>query len=248
MSTFGQQFVRFDVSGDLAHFRRPYAITTALTFPIPTRTALCGLIGAILGLPKDESLRYFTDDAAIFGLHLLDQVRMGYLSLNLIDTKDSPNLTNGVPSFRPKSENPHTIMRYEVIKDPRYRIWFSHAELGPRLYEALLEGNAYYTPCLGLAWMICWLDGEPLLLKGELASSPDGTNVAKSVVRSDSIVGDIEWADDGIYQRIRMPAEMQPDRTVTRYQEYIVETSGGSVNVSLKESWRLSDGTTVSPM
>lgn len=49
-------FVVFDVTAEYAHFRRPYAITTALTFPIPTRTALCGLVGAITGLPKNDGL------------------------------------------------------------------------------------------------------------------------------------------------------------------------------------------------
>lgn len=43
----------FDVWGDYAHFRRFYTTTSPLSFPIPPRTALCGLIGAIIGLEKE---------------------------------------------------------------------------------------------------------------------------------------------------------------------------------------------------
>ena len=79
-----REFISFEVTGDLAHFRRQYAITTALTYPAPPRTALCGLVGALLGLPKNDGLIYFGDDAAIFGLQLLEPLRTGHVSINLV--------------------------------------------------------------------------------------------------------------------------------------------------------------------
>jgi CRISPR-associated protein Cas5h len=237
-----RQFVRFDVAGDLAHFRRPYASTTALTFPLPTRTALCGLVGALLGLPKNDGLSVLTDDLAIFSVELRGRLKTDSISLNLIDTKDNP-------TFRLKPENPHTIVRYEVIKEPRYRIWFGHSELSQRLYELLEGGHAHYTPCLGLAWMICWLDGNPDMVEAEGPyPEPVANTFSPTLVRSDSIIGEIDWDDDSMYQRVRMPAEMRPDRTVTRYQEYIIETSGRPVRAVAKNCWRLADGTVISPM
>ena len=41
--------VVFEVRGDLAHFRRPDTLGTHASYPIPTRTALRGLIAAVLG-------------------------------------------------------------------------------------------------------------------------------------------------------------------------------------------------------
>jgi hypothetical protein len=67
-------------------------------------------------------------------------------------------------------------------------------------------------------------------------------------VRADDINGDIAWDDQSIYQRIRMPAEMQPDRCVTRYQEYILETTGQPVLAKLNTCWQFTDGTAFSPM
>src|SRR5258706_8247915 len=148
-----RDFIVFDVRSDMAHFRRPYAITTALTFPAPPRTALCGLVGAILGLPKNDCLEHFRDAQAIFGMQLLAPLSTGHVSINLLDTKNTPTI-KGIQTFRPKAVNPHTIMRYEIIRGPQYRIWFSHPELGPRLAAVLRNGETHYTPCLGLAWMI----------------------------------------------------------------------------------------------
>jgi CRISPR-associated protein Cas5h len=235
-----REFTVFEVESDMAHFRRPYAITTALSFPVPPRTALCGLVGAILGLPKNDSLREFGDDRAIFGLQLLEPVRSAHCSLNLLDTKENP-------TFRPKAENPHTQMRYEYIRAPRYRIYFSHPELSTGLREMVRDGHSVYTPCLGLAWMIAWFSGEPSVEPGEFKAEPYGSAFG-SLVRSEDLAGDISWEEAGMYQRLRMPAVMQPDRLVTRYQEYVVETTGRAIQTTLKQHWRLASGYCFSPM
>ena len=240
-----REFISFEVAGDLAHFRRQYAITTALTYPAPPRTALCGLVGALLGLPKNDGLAHLGDDEAIFGLRLLEPLRTGHVSINLVQTK------GGLLMWR-KSENPHTAMRYEIIRSPRYRVLFSHAELGPRLFDVLAAGEAYYTPCLGLAWMLASLEGEPQRLRGSDERPAIDTGEVRdffSPVRTDALDGEMEWGDDQcIYQRVRMPAVMRPDRQVTRYQEYIVETTGRPVRARLNAYWQLDDGTAFSAM
>lgn len=236
-----RKFVVFDVVAEFAHYRRPYAITTALTFPLPPRTALCGLIGAIVGLPKDDGLAELLDDKALIAIQLLEPVRFGHISLNLIDTKDSR-------TFRPKSENPHTIMRYEVIRNPRYRIFFSHDALSARVHDLVAQGRTTYTPCCGLAWMIATFDGDPIL---RVATEETGAALVDCVtpIRASACAGPVDWHRDGVYQRIRMPAEMQPPpraREVTRHEEYVIDRSGLPIRAPLSTYWKLEDGTCVS--
>jgi CRISPR-associated protein Cas5h len=235
------QFVSFEVASEMAHFRRPYAITTALTFPIPPRTALCGLVGAILGLPKNACLDSFRDDQAVFGLQLVRPFVSGHVSINLLQTK-------GSPSFRPLATNPRSAMRYEIIRCPHYRILFSHPALGRRLIDSLKRGESYYTPCLGLAWMIAWIQGEPALLTADSTFESDDFREFVSPVRTDDLRDEIHWDPKSVYQRVRMPAEMQPDRRVTRYQEYIIDTTGRPIRARLNSFWRLVDGTCFSAM
>jgi CRISPR-associated protein Cas5h len=235
-----REFVIFDVTSDMAHFRRQYAITTALTYVIPPRTALCGLVGAVLGLPKNQSLDEFRDDNAIFSVQVLNHLRTGSVSINLLDTK-------GNPTFRPKPVNPRTAMRYEILLQPRYRVMFSHDELAPRLKDKLDKHESCYTPCLGLAWMIAWFEGEARVLEAENVRQQELCSVV-SPIRSADLDGEVQWATDGVYQRIRLPAEMQPDRRVTRYEEYIIDTTGRPIQAHLRSYWRLSDGTCFSAM
>ena len=235
-----RKFVIFDVASDMAHFRRQYAITTALTYLVPPRTALCGLIGAVLGLPKNDCLRHFTDEQAIFGVQIIEPIRTGHVSINLLDTKGSRD-------FRPKRVNPHTAMRYEVVRGPRYRVMFGHEKLGERLAGMLNRAESSYTPCLGLAWMIAWLD-IARVVTGSLVNDDQQPREFVSPVRTNDLTGDIGWDSDGVYQRIRMPAVMQPDRQVTRYEEYIVEMTGRPIRAALRSYWKLEDGTCFSPM
>lgn len=230
-----RDFVIFDVAADIAHFRRQYAVTTALTYPVPPRTALCGLVGAVLGLPKNDSLTDLSDDAAIFGLQIIQPVRTSHVSINLVDTKDNR-------TFRLKAVNPRTTKRYEVIREPRFRVMFSHLKHGPRLAEALNNGETTYTPCLGLAWMIAWFEDKYRIENGELIGGDTSVQRLISPVRSDDVQGEIRWNHKGLYQRVRMPAEMQPDRSVTRYQSYIIDTTGNAIETTLKNHWRLDDG------
>ncbi len=237
-----REFVIFDVASDMAHFRRQYAITTALSYPIPPRTALCGLVGAVLGLPKNESLSFFLDAEAVFGLQIRRPLRTVSVSLNLINTKYDKKF------FRLKGRNPRTTVRYEVVCEPQYRVMFSHSSLGPRLAESLSRQESCYTPCLGLAWMIAWFESGGRIAEAESVRGDDAVKSFASPVRSDDLQGEVHWHADGIYQRLRMPAEMRPDRQVTRYESYVIDTTGRPIQACLKSYWRFADGTCFSAM
>lgn len=241
-----REFVVFEVASDMAHFRRPYAITTALTFPAPPRTALCGLVGAIVGLPKNECLAWFGDDQAVFAVQMLEPLKTGHVSLNLLDTKGTKTVA-GIPTFRPKEVNPHTIMRYEIIRSPRYRVFFAHAELGSRLADYVANERSYYTPCLGLAWMIAWFGDTVRIVQAEQVRGESGMNEFVSPVRTGDLQ-DVQWDEQAVYQRIRMPAEMLPTRKVERYEEYLVETTGRPITATLNTFWKCDDGTAFSAL
>ena len=48
------KIVHFELSGRFGHFLRAEANRDMPSYPIPPRTAVLGLIGAILGLTKDS--------------------------------------------------------------------------------------------------------------------------------------------------------------------------------------------------
>ena len=53
--------VSFDYTAKFGHFLRAEANCNGLTYPVPPRTVLLGLLGAILGLDKDAPQEVLVD-------------------------------------------------------------------------------------------------------------------------------------------------------------------------------------------
>src|SRR3972149_5978418 len=82
-----EKLLVFDVWGDYGHFRKFYTTSSPLTFSIPPRTSLCGLLGSVVGLGKEEYLNHFSKKDAQIALRLLNPVKKTRLGINLINTK-----------------------------------------------------------------------------------------------------------------------------------------------------------------
>ena len=48
------ELINFRLSGRFAHFLRAEASASALSYPVPPRTVILGILGAVLGLSKDN--------------------------------------------------------------------------------------------------------------------------------------------------------------------------------------------------
>lgn len=134
----------FDVWSEYAYFRKFFTTTSPLTFSLPPRTALCGLMGAILGFPKESYLEKFPRNDASFAVRLMNPVKKVRFSENLIDT-ESVQTMNIIKQ--------HTRIKFEFLKDARFRIYFSHTD--PDIYvaarEMIANHKCVYTPCLGIS-------------------------------------------------------------------------------------------------
>ena len=134
-----ERVIVFDVWGDYAHFRKNYSTSSPLTYSFPPRTALSGMLGAIAGLDKADYFRHFSRDQASIGCRILKPVKKVRIGENLIDTKSA----SGMHLIKNRSQ-----IRFELVKDPRYRIYFSHSDkrLYERIKELLTGHQSVYTP------------------------------------------------------------------------------------------------------
>ena len=213
-----KQVLIFDVWGYYAHFRRFYTTTSPLTFPIPPRTALCGLIAAIIGKEKEnnEYLKYFTLNEASIGLRLLNPVKKVMITENLIDTEKSPKSFYNIKRTR---------IRFEFLKDQKYRIYFHHTDehIYQQVKENLINHKSIYTPCLGLSENIANFE-----FRGEfkVKSKTSGKYVQiNSVFPTEKIADEqgINFNTEGEYFSIRVPVELNLDRVVTKYSDIFFE-------------------------
>lgn len=222
----------FDVWGELGHFRKHYTTTSPLTYSIPPRTAIAGMIGAIEGFGKDEYLQHFSKESANIAVKISCPIKKTRIAENLIDTKIAPMMS------RIKTR---TQIRFEVLKDVKYRIYFSHSseEVYNKLYSMLKEHKSVYTLCLGLSEHIANYEfiGEMEAIS-ELSYSESEIH---SVIPEKELIK-ISFEEGKEYFSETIPIEMLPNREVTEYGKILFEKNAKYILASVNNLWRLENG------
>lgn len=226
-----ERVIVFDVWGDYAHFRKNYSTSSPLTYSFPPRTALSGLIGAISGLDKTEYFRHFFKDSAKIGCKILAPVKKVRIGLNLIDTKSA------VKMHLIKNR---TQIRFEFVKDPKYRVYFSHSDgqFYKNIENHLVDHQSVYTPCLGLSELVCnfaFVGEFGMKRSGEEVQTIDSVIPGKCLLDTDFEAGNEYFSEV-------MPCEMGEDRVVTDYSEILFERNGKGIRANAKELWVVENG------
>jgi len=226
-----ERVIVFDVWGDYAHLRKNYSTTSPLTYSFPPRTALSGLIGAISGLDKTEYFRQFFRNCADIGCKILVPIKKVRIGENLIDTKSAVKMH----LIKNRSQ-----IRFEFVKDPKYRVYFSHSDeqFYKKIIELLSNHQSVYTPCLGLSQLVCNFQfvGEFGMKKsGEDAQNIDSVIPGKCIIEP-------EFEEGKEYFSEVMPCEMGEAREVTDYQEILFERNGKCIKAKANELWELDNG------
>lgn len=232
----------FDIWADYAHFKKYYTTTSPLTFSIPPKTTVYGVLAAIIGLDKSEYLQHFAEQCKV-GIQLLRPVKKVRMGLNLIDTSKSKSNKWNIIEGR-------TQIRTEFLKEPAFRLYIAHEneELQKRLGEQLQNHHSYYTVTLGLSESLAnfaYVGEEELTLMEDndsfveivTAFRVDDGNVEK---------GDIDFTEMGKeYFSDKIAIEMQPDREVTDYGQVVFERNGQTIKARPKRYYQLPGGSKV---
>ncbi|MDS4042470.1 MAG: type I-B CRISPR-associated protein Cas5b [Candidatus Competibacter sp.] len=205
----------FDVAGEYGQFKKPYSPMSPVSYPFPPPTAVLGMLGAIAGYDKTEYHERLGWRTARIGIAPQAPVRVFRTAINLLQTKD------GVDSyFRPRAgQNTHTQVPFEFLREPRFRLYVAglKEDAMNRLAEQLASGRTAYTVSLGLASCLAdvgWVGEWP-------AQPTEGAEwTCASVVPLAADIA-VHYADGRHYHRLRVPAVMDGDRVVHRYQEVV---------------------------
>lgn len=229
----------FDLFGDLGHFRKFYTTSSPLTFPFPPPPTVRGIIGAIMGLGKEEYLDK-TKDISI-GVKILNPVRKLRIGLNLIYTKGISEKFD--PTLDPlrkgdKNKTLRTQVKAEFVKNPHYRIYISAGDsFLEELIDMLKNHKTYFTISLGLSELLadfCFI--------GLFDCSPmDILNKADSVIPL-RVIKELNIERDQKVGKERIPVIMDRDRTVRRYEDVVFSVEGGAIYGSFVGLFKLDNG------
>jgi len=225
----------FDVYGEYGHFRKFNTTTSPLTYSIPTPSAIFGLLGAVLGIEREDShnkirekkehLReVFSNKNASLAIRPLSEIKKVNIGFNLLDTGSYQsffNVTN------------RTQIEYEILKDPKFRIYLQWDHpLEKELIERLANKRFHFNPYLGISQMTANIEfiGEKELVEIFESSYIDfSTAVNLSEIKSEKAPIDIDFIKQKTFQVETFPLDMQIDRTIKRYGEVLIEMNGESI-------------------
>lgn len=141
----------FEVFADFAHFRPYYTTSSPITYTMLPPTTLYGILGAILGLEKEEYNNILNEKGTKIGIGIKKEVKKIALSMNLVNTKGN----YWVPT-RKNSNGPRTPTKYEFLKDVCYSIFVTMKDekMLEELMKSVKKHTPYYTISLGLAGLI----------------------------------------------------------------------------------------------
>lgn len=228
----------FDITGEFAHFRKFNTTSSPLTYLIPTRTAVAGLLGAVVGLGREEFYEYFLREKAGIAIQAKNKLTKQGYAFNLINTKEGMNRIKN-----------RTQVKFEFVAQPCYRVFFTHTD--PSIYDDIKSRiqtkRFFFQPYLGLAQLtadLVYIDE----VESEEKISGGFVEIISAVNLKKCTGNKIEIDPDLKYSSAIMPIEMSLDhldplnakkgntglpknRKTDEYAEVVFEVSGKPVKV-----------------
>lgn len=236
------EVISFDISGKIAHFRKYYSNNTALSFSIPPRTTIMGILAAIYGMPKDSYYELFSSQNLDIGIAPLSRMKKTIHRLNLLKVL-------GPGDFKGRQgriQTPFEIVTGYNIKDSTisYRIFLRPLEIPIAVYEQLKElirikGN-FFALTLGAANFNAYISNYQQYYPEETVNI-NGFIHFDSAINSDDILEiELEKEEQGtinIIEEELMPADFVANynRELQKMNRMLFSVSGSKVKAHLKD-------------
>lgn len=213
----------FKVRGDYARFRKSYTTTSALTYLLIHPVAVRGLIGAVLGINREE-LYEKTKDIKV-AVQVINEIKKDMQSFNLINMKSSDKI------FRFPSN-------VEFLRDVEYRLFIKSDEnIISELEKSLKQGEFVFTPYLGASEHIAKVEYEGVYNCEKL---PKGNHKVISVVDLES--NTIDFGDDDIMLTTdNIPIDNDKNREYIKYKKVIFATDENKISVNTDNCYKVGE-------
>jgi len=238
----------FHLKGKMAHFRRFYSNSSALTYTIPPRTTVCGIVAGLMGYERDSYYEDFSLENCNITVSLNSQVKKTMQKLNLLMIKGLNDL-NG--SKENHSQVPTEFLIPQNIREEEidYKVWINFKQLKvQKQFEALLleEKECYRTNAiscaLGLAHNVGRFEYEGIY-SGENYSTKNSVSINSSVPVDN--ITEIDQETDQLSLIVEeLPLEFDVNRSLTTNgkKRILFSRTGIPVRLIVKDHVQLETG------
>lgn len=231
------QLLAIDITGEYGHFKKFNTTTSPLTYSIPTAGAIKGMLGAVLGIERENSNgavpegkralhEIFTAKNFSYAVEVINPIKKTHVAFNHLDTGKSAKTFSVITN--------RTQIEFELLKNAAFRVYISFDDvLKTELIERLKAKRHHFTPYLGLAQCTAHLDymGEidALPVSGEIEVN-SAINLSKLSAHHLDF-GQLNHQDRQLAIDT-FPMVMNAAREVEHFAEIMTETTGASITLN----------------
>ncbi len=231
------KIIVFELWGKFAHFRKFYTNSSSLSYSVPPRTTVEGIIAAMLGYERDSYYDILNADNLGIAVEKMHSTRKIMQSLNYIRATSPGDIIS------PKE---HTQIPFEVItgdENIHYRFYVSHKDqtILEDIKSRVSNNRPVYPLCFGSAPFGCYINYIDSLAGNWVESSEYET--VTTVINNEKIEEIDVHNIQGSLIKERMPRDFGEGRIINEVGTYIYEEAGKPLKVKIKgEYLKLSNG------
>ncbi len=230
------KLISFRLSGRYGHFLRAEGGAGALSYPVPPRTVILGIMGAVLGLEKDRPQQVL-EPAQIALRGRLPQTHWHKAKLRKDPPAPLPPVIKKKQKGTATDEKPSLIWQ-EWLFMPDYTVWVSIPDpFLTELEQRLVRRKWHFQPCLGLSEMAADLT---FLKTDEALPLPEGFYTVNSIFPQNDVEEldmDKVFEDELAVRILRMPRSVTPDR-VFAHAAYVMERDARPIPVKTDKAFK----------
>lgn len=223
--------ISFLYYGKYGHFRKPYSNVSSLSYPFPPRTAIAGLLGAILGVPKEEVATKFggnnlnvavaIDKGITTTTHVTNLRQDGSGEINYLVKCPTKNW-KPVNLKKVPERNKATQIPMELLRNPSFILYINLKYDQEELISRIRNKRYFYTPSLGLSEFLARLEYMSTGLATPL--SPGDYEVSTVIPKDDCSLNfeRIKPNEGHQIQELKVPFSATPDR-IFKLKKYLFD-------------------------
>ena len=158
--------IRLEIFGDLACWTPPWAKVERLTYPVPTPSAIRGILSSIYSKPVEFYWQ-------ITRIEVLHPIR--YISFMRNEVKSTASIKSDAAASIIYTDEDRTQRQTQALKDVRYRVSAvickregyngTVAQLYEQAYRRIRAGKAFCQPSLGMREFVCYFEESDMTRK-----------------------------------------------------------------------------------
>jgi CRISPR-associated protein Cas5h len=224
------QVLSFSLKGQAAHFKKFYSNKSSLTYKIPTRTVLMGVVASTLKYSRDDYYELLSPAKAKFGVKIINGGLTHFECMNYL-----------------KESGGHTQVRLQLLlaeeKNLEFKVYFTHQneDLMKKLADKIKNNKLGYGVYLGQRQFRAFLDYDDLFkvqkklkeYNGQISTLTYKDNINNLAAENDSKL---------ILDRMPMSfSKVETGREPELMAEVCYEENGNKINGDFREVFKVNN-------